>query len=347
MKTVGRVILCVILLVLTGLMVALASFAPGFVFSFYTDFSRSCIEKIAAVTGALPFALWEVLAATVILSALCLLILGRRFLRWLTGLAVTASILIFAFVGLWGLNHFAPGIETHLGLQVQPAAVSQLQEAASYFAQQAAALPVERDADGRLANSMDIWLQEAGQGYEKLGEKYTFFDVPTLPVKTMLSSPIMSHLGFTGAFIPITAESTVNTQTYPASLPFTMCHELAHGMAAAKEQDANFCAFLGCIYHPDPDFQYSGWYSALIYTYNALYATDRQAALEVMDALPAAIRTELQLAQAHYRPYEGTAQDTAQKINDTYLKAFKEKDGVESYSRAADLLTAWYLLQDN
>ena len=36
-------------------------------------------------------------------------------------------------------------------------------------------------------------------------------------------------------------------------------------------------------------------------------------------------------------------QDAAQKVNDTYLKAFSEESGVQSYGEAADLLIAWYL----
>ena len=48
-------------------------------------------------------------------------------------------------------------------------------------------------------------------------------------------------------------------------------------------------------------------------------------------------------ANAHYEQYEGKVQDAAQKVNDTYLKAFSEESGVQSYGEAADLLIAWYL----
>ena len=34
---------------------------------------------------------------------------------------------------------------------------------------------------------------------------------------------------------------------------------------------------------------------------------------------------------AHYDQYEGKVQDAAQKVNDTYLKAFSEESGVQSY----------------
>jgi hypothetical protein len=50
-------------------------------------------------------------------------------------------------------------------------------------------------------------------------------------------------------------------------------------------------------------------------------------------------------ANEHYRQYEGKVQDAATKVNDTYLKAFGQEEGVQSYGKAADLLIAWYLAQ--
>ena len=52
---------------------------------------------------------------------------------------------------------------------------------------------------------------------------------------------------------------------------------------------------------------------------------------------------DIRAANEHYAQYEGKVQDAAQKVNDTYLKAFSEESGVQSYGEAADLLIAWYL----
>ena len=48
-------------------------------------------------------------------------------------------------------------------------------------------------------------------------------------------------LGFTFA---LTGEAAVNPQAPDVSLPFTMCHEMAHRMCIANERDANFAAYL-------------------------------------------------------------------------------------------------------
>ena len=87
----------------------------------------------------------------------------------------------------------------------------------------------------------------------------------------------------------------------------------------------------------------SGWYSAFVYCYNALYEADQAAATEIWDTMSETLRADCRRANAHYEPYEGTVQDVAQQVNDAYLKAFDEEAGVQSYGKVADLLIAWYL----
>ena len=74
MKTISRVILSAIFLVLTGLLIAAAVYAPELVFSVYPQISRKVISVLAAVTSPLPFAVWEVLVVLVVLWALELVI---------------------------------------------------------------------------------------------------------------------------------------------------------------------------------------------------------------------------------------------------------------------------------
>ena len=118
---------------------------------------------------------------------------------------------------------------------------------------------------------------------------------------------------------------------------------MAHRLCVARERDANFAAFLACIHHPDAAFRYSGWYSAYIYTYNALYKLDRQAALAVKDSICPQLRLDVEKTTSHYAQYDTPVQEAAQKANDAYLKAAGDTDGTQSYDKAADLLVAWYL----
>lgn len=71
----------------------------------------------------------------------------------------------------------------------------------------------------------------------------------------------------------------------------------------------------------------------------------KTAASEIWADLSDGVRADIQAANEHYAQYEGKVQDAATKVNDTYLKAFSEESGVQSYGEAADLLIAWYLKQ--
>ena len=68
------------------------------------------------------------------------------------------------------------------------------------------------------------------------------------------------------------------------------------------------------------------------------FQTDKTAASQIWSTLSDGVVTDLRAANEHYAQYEGKVQDAAQKVNDTYLKAFSEESGVQSYGEAADLL---------
>lgn len=347
MKVIGRVILSAVLLVVTGLLMAAASFVPAMFFGFYADLSRQALTAIAGFTDALPFALWEWLVVVVVLLALYFLFRKFRPLAWLTGLIAFCSAGVLVFTALWGLNYFAPSVDARLGLQQMPYSTETLKEATLYLADRAgqAAALVDRDEQGQMLSDFDAWAAIAKEGYEPLAQQDPSFAGGAKTVKRLLSGRIFSYLGFTGIYVPFTGEANVNPEASAASIPFTMCHELAHSKSVARENEANFCAFLACLNNPDPDFQYSAWYSAFSYTYASLYKVDRTAALEVADSVSDLLRRDRAAAGEHYAKFDGPVQEAAQKVNDLYLKTAGDESGSESYGEVTDLLVAWYLKQ--
>jgi len=342
MRVIGRVLLSAIFLILTALLMAAASFVPDLFFSFYTDISLKLTGWISSVTGLLPFALWEWLAVLVILVPIYFLVRKKKPIRWLTGLLLGCSVAVFSFVAIWGVNYYAPSVAGRLQLQEAEPTAQQLKQTALYMAGQAQAVEQQltRDEQGVIMADFDRWASIAREGYDVLAQTDEFFHTDA-SVKKLLLSSVFSRLGFNGIYVPYTAEPCVNEETYPAALPFTMCHELAHSLSVAKEDEANFCAFLACIAHDDPAFRYSGWYSAFHYTYAALRQVDPAAAQEVAASVSASLWQDVLAADAQYAAHASALQETAQKANDLYLKAFGE-DGTDSYDQVAKLLTAWY-----
>ena len=348
LKPIRNLISAGILAVLTALAVGMARFLPVFWFSFYTDFSRKAMRIIGAVTGWIPFCLWQVLAVLLVLSipvGLAAAIKQKRILGWLTGLVETAVLLVFLFVGLWGLNHYAPTIGEQTGLEVQKSSVEELENAARWYAEQASAwsVRVDRDENDNVVLPDYGTLEDMAVAcYDRLGERNERFADPVQAVKPLIASKAFSYTGTTGVFLCLTGEASVNTDTFPLNIPFTMCHELGHSLAVAAEDQANYCAYLACTASEDALMRYSGFYNAFLYCVSALRREDKDAAARVWELCSEQLVRDASANAAHNKQYEGKVQNTVQAVNDGYLKAFSHPSGVKSYGLVVDYLIAEY-----
>jgi hypothetical protein len=158
--------------------------------------------------------------------------------------------------------------------------------------------------------------------------------------KPVLLSPVMSYLGIGGIYAPFTGEANVNATLPDWDRPFTVCHELAHQSGFAREDEANFLAYLACRSHPDRDFQYSGTFQAALYVLGALAAADRPAYDAARAALPAPLQRDLAALAAWRQRYKSRLSGVQDRVNDTYLRSQGQREGVRSYGRMVDLLLA-------
>lgn len=347
MRFIGRLILCAVLLFLTVALVSAATYLPGF-FLLYPSLSKKAAVFLSGVTASFPFPVWQALAVLGLLLLVYSLVRcfakKKGFLRWIAGVAVCLCALTLAFTALWGLNHWAPELEDRLGLSTDNITVSELTETTSYFASEAnrLAAAVPRAADGTMVVDTKEAAKAAGKAFAPLAVLNPLFEGSQDPVKLLLAPELFSSCGTTGLYLSLTGEACVNPDTYPASLPYTMCHEVAHRLTVAGEEEANFCAFLACQASSDPVFQYSGVYSSFVFCYNALTAADPAAAEALWDSLSEQVREDVLRASEYYAAYEGPVQDAAQQVNDAYLKLCNEEEGIDSYGQVTDLLVGWY-----
>ncbi len=348
-KTVLRLTLSGTFLVLLAFLLIMANALPDIFFRFYPSLSRWAVSMIAGVTSLVPFALCEFgIAALLILFILTLVraILKRRLVRWVSGLLLAVSIISFAFVALWGLNYYAPPMAERMGMKQRQFTAAELKEACEYYLEMANIMSknVERNADGTMKEYDFAELAEhAGDGYNALATKYSCFNGSTVRVKSLISSPLMGKIGMTGGFICLTGEACVSSTTYNAAMPFTMSHEVGHRMAFAREDEANFAAFLACSKSGRWEFLYSGYYMAFKYCYNALQKVDAKAARQVWSGVSEGLAADLRGANAHYEQVRNeTASQIADTVYDGYLQAFSVESGTQSYGEVTDLLVLWY-----
>ena len=346
-KPVRNLIGAAIAAALAAAAVGLARFMPEFWFSFYTDFSRAAMRALGAAFGWVPFPVWELLLALLVLGAIAGLIYAVRKARvvgFLTGLLELVVVLAALFIGLWGLNGFAPSIGEQIGLETRPYTVEELQQAAAWYAEQASYYSklVERDEAGEVAlPDFEAMSEAAVKAYGRLAEYNERYALSISRVKPLLVSEAFAYTGTTGIFVCLTGEAGVSTETYPLAQPFTLCHELGHSLAVVREDEANYLGFLACRASESPLFRYSGCYNAFIYCYNALYDESAAKARSLWDRCSEELLHDSDVHVEHNKQYEGKVQETAQAVNDAYLKTFDEA-GVKSYGLVVDYLIAEY-----
>ena len=190
----------------------------------------------------------------------------------------------------------------------------------------------------------------AYMGFQRLvyDRSYPIFAGCTLPVKQLGWADMYTSMGITGVTFGLTGEAAVNPQIPDVLLPFTICHEMAHRMCIASERDANFAAFLACSVHPDIEFEYSAYFMAFRYCFNALASVKTVDAAQFTADLREGIGAQLQQDLNDYADFfeehqDAAATELANTANDTYLKTSGEKSGIKSYSEVCDLLVNWHI----
>ncbi len=185
-------------------------------------------------------------------------------------------------------------------------------------------------------------LKTAHLGYDKASLQYTKLKGNYGTPKAILLSTPMCYTGITGFYFPFTNEANINMSEPDSFLPFTTTHEMAHQIGFAKEDEANYIAYIACINHPDINFQYSGTLSALSYSFNALRKSDAEKYKELILTCSTGVINDLKYNQDFWKKYSGPVEKIDDKINDTYLKSQNQQSGTKSYGAMVDLLLAEY-----
>ena len=318
---------------------------------------RTLQGYLAQWSGSVDFLLWQLLAvalAVVLLASLVAVIAAKKSVIAWGGWALSACALVYLLhTMVWGLNYYAGPLSEDIRMETAQYTIDELADATEYYRDRANTLSqrMKRDGSGSLAySSFEEMAQRAGMGFQRLvyDRSYPIFAGSTLPVKKLGWADMYTSMGITGVTFGITGEAAVNPQIPQVLLPFTMCHEMSHRMSIASERDANFAAFLACSVHPDVEFEYSAYFMAFRYCYNALASVKTVAAAEHTARLKDGIGDKLQKDLNDYSAFFSTHQDKAatdfaNTANDTYLKTSGEKSGIGSYSEVCDLLVNWHI----
>lgn len=327
------------LLALSAVLQALAR-KSGWFGEWYAKWVYPWLSGAAArFFGLFPFSVGELL---LYLLLPCCLIYGIRHLGQWKKIASAAfllvSLLFFIYTVNCGINYYRRPFSDYLEYKAGRYSTQELEDLLGWLTEKVNGTYTETGGQKR-----GEIREEAVKAMERLGERYPQLSGYYPRPKPVLFSRILSIQQLSGIYSPFTVEANYNAEMTPYNIPHTICHELSHLRGFMREDEANFIGFLACIGAEDQEYQYSGYLMGWIYAGNALAAVDREAYAGYWDMLSAEVREDLRENTAFWDRFDTKVSKAAETLNNTYLKANSQSDGVRSYGRAVDLMLAWYL----
>lgn len=330
---------------------------PEVVERFYSTGFYPVISKISRYTfGWIPFSFGDIMYTVLIIliiRAIFKFIKGR-FKDWKAFLVRTlciGSIVYFAFHVLWGLNYYRLPLHDSLGIAKDYTTedliklTEKLIEKSNVLHAQLAlndTIAVEvltKDENGVYnAFAKADLFQSTLNGYANLKVQFPKLQYPPKSIKTSLLSYPLSIMGYSGYLNPITNEAQVNGLVPSHRWPVISCHEQAHQLGFAKENEANFIAVLATLNNEDPYFQYSGSIFALRYCLNDLYRRDKELGASLRDKIRPGILANYARSREFWNEMDNPLEPFFKYFYTGYLKANNQPEGLKTYSYMVALL---------
>lgn len=308
---------------------------------------------LRTLLGWVPFSLGDLLYALAgawLLWGLAGVVQGlRRVGHRKTGLVDVGSLLArrllslyLVFQLLWGLNYSRMGAATQLQLEVLPYTPRDLGIMARQLMLRLQQTAPRVDTLGRKRLNDTRALARAGvDAYTKAAKTFPFLGYQAPSIKPSLFTPLGHFIGFTGYYNPFTAEAQIKTSIPVFLKPFVVTHEMAHQLGYAKENEANFIAFLTSKDAEDNEVRYAVYFELFLYTLADLRRSDSLVARRYHAAAPPQVRRDLAELSAYLDRSQNPVEPYMARIYDAYLRWNNQPKGKMSYNEVVAWVVAY------
>ena len=346
-------LVCAVLTVLSLILLIISKSSYAF-----CDFINSTVCAVyrfvmAKISSILPFSIFEVLIYLVLpIVALLIFLAVKVFrdkvarIRYVLTLLGVVLLLYSTYILALGIPYNVTPLAYRLELPSVKVAEDNLYDTAKLLLDESNALAerLEFDESGAavMPYSTDELSRKISAAYDSLSEKYDFIPGYSSRVKPIATKDAMSQLHILGIYSYFTGESNINVHYPDFNIPYTTAHEFAHQRGIAREDEANFIAFLVCLESDDDFIRYSAYVRLYDYVASALYRTDKDRYYDLLDGMSDAVRGELIADSEVYERFaDNLLGKISNKINDLYLKA-NGTEGEISYGLVTRLAVAYY-----
>jgi hypothetical protein len=178
--------------------------------------------------------------------------------------------------------------------------------------------------------------------FDTVCDQHSFVQRLDSRIKPVMISKAMSYTHITGVYTFFTGEANINVDFPSYSIPYTAAHELSHQRGIAREDEANFMAYLVCSSSDDSYLRYVANLNLYEYVAYALSQANIELYAKAYAKLPAGVKGELRAYSKFFEKYkDSAASEVSDAINDTFL-TIQGTEGTKSYGMVVDLAVAYF-----
>lgn len=330
----------------------LAQFLLFYVFSksesailFFENFFEFQKQFHQQVFSAIPFSVGDIFYVGLIFIVLLLLIMSFKKNNQTYGwkhLLILLNIFYFIYQLFWGMLYFQkPLIEKLPSEEISLAETKFLTLKYLDLCKQTREV-VKEDENGvfkiqDLSTVESEILSQQKQFPEFLGAKKI---TKINNFKPSLFRSIMSYTGILGYYNPFTAEAQYNAELPSTQIPFTLAHESAHQLGFAREQEANFIAYILGKSSVNSELKYSVEFFVLKSLLNSLVEKNPDFVKKVLENYSPAMKRDRIYEKMFAQNHDGILSIFFELSNDLFLKS-NQQEGSITYSYFVELMVRY------
>ena len=331
--------------------VQIVSRYPSFIEKYYSNGIYIYTSKLLRfLFGWIPFSFGDLIIG-------CLLFVVIRFIyrlikdtfknlksKFLQAIAFV-SILYSCFYWFWGFNYFREPLANNLGFSQSKYTTEELVAVSKDIIKKLneTQLYITKNDTLKVDNpfSQKEMYQKALSGYANLATRYPQFAYHSKSVKSSLMSLLQSYNGTSGYFNPFTGEAQVNDRIPKTGTPTTVCHEMAHQLGIAAENEANFVGYLSALSNDDMYFKYAAYRMAFSYLISEVRKHDKVIFNTLINSVNKGVLIDFKESSEFWNYYRNPIEPLIKKGYNSYLKANKQANGIQSYNYVVDLIISY------
>jgi len=314
---------------------------PTFIETYYSQGLYPFISSLSRyLFGWIPFSIGDLFYLLIAVLALRWLYKNARRItfepvRFFLDITATLSIVYFVFNILWGLNYYRLPLHKTLDLKTEYTSeqlISTTHRLIAKSNEMHRQLGFLDSVKVEIPYSQKEIFKKSINGYKNLEKDYPNLAYNPRSIKKSGWSLGLTYMGYSGYYNPFSGEAQVNNLIKTYKFSVVSCHEQAHQLGYAAENEANFIATLATLANEDPIIQYTGYIFALRYCVNEIARRDIDAYHEIIKTVNPGILKSYKEMRDFWESYQNPFETISKVFWDQFLKANNQSKGIMSYS---------------